>query len=97
MAIDWIAEVAESNYRRNTHGYTFLKYITNKWLRKGLIVDGLVQENVGNGGNLSVNKWIKQFEQPEFLAQQIVSLEEMGEEDIANECVWISASKKIVH
>lgn len=40
-------------------------------------------ENVGNGGNLPVNKWIKQLEQPGFLPQ-IVSLEEVGEEDIAN-------------
>lgn len=60
-------------------------------------MDGLVQENVGNGGNLSVNKWIKQLQQPGFLPQQIVSLEEMGEDDIANERVWISAAKKIVH
>lgn len=55
-------------------------------------MDGLVQENVGNGGNLSVNKWIKQLE-PGFLPQQIVSLEETGE-DMKNAYIWISASKK---
>lgn len=71
---------------------TFLKYITNEQLKKGWGVDGLVQENVGNGGNLSVNKWIKQLE-PGFLPQQIVSLEETGE-DMKNAYIWISASKK---
>jgi len=60
-------------------------------------VDGLVQENAGNGGNLSVNKRIKQLERPGLLPQQIVSLGEMGEGDAANERDWISASRKIVH
>lgn len=57
-------------------------------------MDGLVQENVDNGGNLSVNKGIKQLE-PGFLPQQIVSVEETGEEK-ANACVWIFTSKKNV-
>lgn len=97
--------MAESNYGWNTHGYTFLKYITNKRLKKGLIVDGLVQENVGNGGSVSVNKWIKQLEQPGFLPQQIVSLEEMGEDNVPNVhldfCLWkdwlLVKWKKIIH
>lgn len=53
-------------------------------------MDGLVQENVDNGGNLSVNKGIKQLE-PGFLPQQIVSVEQTGEEK-ANACVWIFTS-----
>lgn len=52
----------------------------------------MVQENVGNGGSHSVGKWIKQLE-PGFLPQQIVPLEETGE-DMADVCLWISASKK---
>lgn len=44
-----------------------------------------------------MNMWIEQSEHPGFLPQQIVSLEEVGEDDGGNECVWISASKKIVH
>lgn len=55
-------------------------------------MDGFVHKNVGIGGNLSVNKWIKQLE-PGFLPQQIMSLEETGR-DVANAHIWIFASKK---